>query len=325
MASGHGIVILDFGAQYSQLIARRVREHHVHSVLVPYSISVEALRQLNPAGVILSGGPSSVFDEGAPHSDPAILEMGVPVLGICYGLQLISEQMGGKVRPAPQREYGRAQLEISRSAGSRLFRAVPSPLPVWNSHGDHVAAVPTGFKTTGKTENAISVIENPQAKQYAVEFHPEVRHTDRGSDILKNFVHAICGIQPNWFPRSFIEETVGRVHAEVGGGRALCALSGGVDSAVAATLVAEPIEPDARFGSSLAAADVTGDGRKDLVVGAPGPSGGAGRVYVFAGSSDAAHRPVARRAAAVLAARGAGPARFGAALATAGIHHAPGC
>ena len=171
MATGSGIVILDFGAQYSQLIARRVREHHVHSILVPYNTPLEELRKLQPAGLILSGGPSSVFEDGAPHSDPAVLQMGLPVLGICYGLQLISHQLGGKVRPAPNREYGRAQLKIAD--GSPLFRAIPSPLPVWMSHGDEVIELPAGFRVTGRTGSAISAIEDPARNIYAVQFHPE--------------------------------------------------------------------------------------------------------------------------------------------------------
>jgi len=235
MATGHGIVILDFGAQYSQLIARRIREHHVHSVIVPYNISPAALRQLNPAGIILSGGPSSVFDEGAPHSDPAILEMGVPVLGICYGLQLIAQQMGGTVRPAPNREYGRALLEILD--GSRLLRSLPSPLPVWNSHGDEVVELPAGFRLTGRTESAVGAAEDPQRGIYAVQFHPEVRHTAHGYEILANFIFDICHTTPDWTPQSFIEHTVAAVRETVGSGRALCALSGGVDSTVAAVLV----------------------------------------------------------------------------------------
>ena len=231
----HGIVILDFGAQYSQLIARRIREHHVHSVIVPYNISVEALRKLEPEGIILSGGPSSVFDDGAPHSDPAILAMGVPVLGICYGLQLIAQQMGGQVRPAPNREYGRALLEIED--GSRLLRSLPSPLPVWNSHGDEVVELPRGFRQTGRTESAVAAAEDPQRDIYAVQFHPEVRHTAHGDEILANFIFDICQAAPDWTSQSFIERTIAEVRQTVGAGRALCALSGGVDSTVAATLV----------------------------------------------------------------------------------------
>ncbi|MBI3935030.1 MAG: glutamine-hydrolyzing GMP synthase, partial [Acidobacteria bacterium] len=221
--------------QYSQLIARRVREHHVHSTLVPYNTPLEELRKLQPAGLILSGGPSSVFEEGAPHSDPAVLQMGVPVLGICYGQQLIAHQLGGKVQPAPNREYGRAQLSITD--GARLFRAIPSPLPVWMSHGDEVIELPAGFRETGRTGTAISAIENLERNIYAVQFHPEVRHTAHGDEILANFIFDICQAVPDWTPQSFIEHTVASVREQVGGGCALCALSGGVDSAVAATLI----------------------------------------------------------------------------------------
>jgi GMP synthase (glutamine-hydrolysing) len=238
MPTGSGIVILDFGAQYSQLIARRVREHHVRSSLVPFNTSVAELRRMNPAGIILSGGPSSVFEDGAPHSDPAVLEMGVPVLGICYGQQLITHQLGGKVRPAPHREYGRAQLEICDGARQgRLFRAIPSPLAVWMSHGDNVIELAAGFRETGRTGSAIAAIENPERKIYAVQFHPEVRHTAHGDEILANFLFDICQATPDWTPQSFLSETVAAVRNQVGSGRALCALSGGVDSTVAATLV----------------------------------------------------------------------------------------
>jgi GMP synthase (glutamine-hydrolysing) len=239
MATSRGIVILDFGAQYSQLIARRVREHHVHSVIVPYNIPTEELRKLEPAGIILSGGPSSVFDEGAPHSDPAILKMGIPVLGICYGLQLISHQMGGTVKSAAEREYGRKLLEIfdDISDGSPLFRSIPSPLPVWNSHGDEVVELPNGFRQTGRTDRAVAAIEDSRRGIYAVQFHPEVRHTAHGDEILANFIFDICKAAPDWTPQSFIEHTVAAVRETVGTGRALCALSGGVDSTVAAVLV----------------------------------------------------------------------------------------
>ncbi len=214
MESKHGIVILDFGAQYSQLIARRVREHHVHSILVPYNISLAELKRLEPAGIILSGGPSSVFDEGAPHSDPALLQMGIPVLGICYGLQLIAQQMGGKVEPARQREYGRAQLEILD--GSRLLRTLPSPLPVWNSHGDSIVELPPGFHQSAKTETTVGAIENAAKNIYAVQFHPEVHHTAHGDQILANFVFDICHASPDWTSQSFIEHTVESVREKVG-------------------------------------------------------------------------------------------------------------
>ncbi|MBI2816412.1 MAG: glutamine-hydrolyzing GMP synthase [Acidobacteria bacterium] len=235
MESRHGIVILDFGAQYSQLIARRIREHHVRSLLVPYNVSIAELRDMQPAGIILSGGPSSVFDEGAPHPDPAVLSMGVPVLGICYGLQWIAHAMGGKVEPARQREYGRAQLHILND--SRLLRSLPSPLPVWNSHGDEIVILPPGFHQSGKTETAVGAIENVEKNIYAVQFHPEVRHTAHGDQILANFVFDICGATPDWTSKSFIEHTIKSVREQVGSGYAICALSGGVDSTVAATLV----------------------------------------------------------------------------------------
>ncbi len=233
------IVVLDFGSQYTQLIARRIREMHVYSVIVPCHIPFEELVRMSPQAVILSGGPASVYDPASPTCDERVFKLNVPILGICYGLQLMSAKLGGKVEPAARREYGFAQLEIFPP--SALLAGLSSPLRVWNSHGDHVAEVPPGFHITGRTENAVSVIENFQAKMYAVEFHPEVRHTDRGGEILKRFVQDICGAEPNWFPRSFIEETVEQVREQVGDGRALCALSGGVDSAVAATLVGRAI------------------------------------------------------------------------------------
>jgi GMP synthase (glutamine-hydrolysing) len=232
-------VVLDFGSQYTQLIARRIREMHVYSVIVPCQIAFEELARMGPQAVILSGGPASVYDPNSPTCDDRVFQLGVPILGICYGLQLMSAKLGGKVEPAARREYGFAQLVISPP--SELLAGLPSPLRVWNSHGDHVAEVPPGFRVTGRTENAVSVIENSQAKMYAVEFHPEVRHTDRGSEILRRFVQDVCRAEPNWFPSSFIEETVKRVREQVGEGRALCALSGGVDSAVAATLVGRAI------------------------------------------------------------------------------------
>jgi GMP synthase (glutamine-hydrolysing) len=194
---------------------------------------------MKPQALVLSGGPSSVYDPAAPVCDARVLKSNIPVLGVCYGLQWISWQLGGRVEPARRREYGFAQLEIYPS--TRLLKGLESPLRVWNSHGDHVAEAPPGFDITGRTENAISVIENPTARIYALEFHPEVRHTAHGAEILKRFVQDVAGIQPNWFRRSFIEETVDRVRWEVKGERALCALSGGVDSAVAATLVGRAI------------------------------------------------------------------------------------
>ena len=233
------IVVLDFGSQYTQLIARRIREMQVYSVIVPCHTPLDDLVRMNPQALILSGGPCSVYDPASPTADERIFRLQVPILGICYGLQFISHRLGGKVEPAARREYGFAQLEFQST--SDLLAGLPSPLRVWNSHGDHISAVPAGFRVTGRTENAVSVIEDSARRIYAVEFHPEVHHTDRGDEILRHFVFRIVGASPNWFPRSFVEETVERVGEQVGAGHALCALSGGVDSAVAATLVGRAI------------------------------------------------------------------------------------
>ncbi len=196
MSERGGIVVLDFGGQYTQLIARRVREQQVFAAVLPCTASVEEIRRLEPAGVVLSGGPSSVYDPGAPVCDPAVLGLGVPILGICYGMQWIAHTLGGQVRRAERREYGPAQLDLQN--GSALFSELPRQLKIWNSHGDHVLALPAGFRITGKTENAVAAAEDPGRKIYVVEFHPEVRHTDRGTDILRNFVFQICGARPNW-------------------------------------------------------------------------------------------------------------------------------
>lgn len=230
-----GIVVLDFGGQYTQLIARRIREQQVFSTILPCTSSLDEIRKLEPAGLVLSGGPSSVYDPEAPMCNPQVLNLGVPVLGICYGLQWIAHTLGGQVRQAERREYGRAQLELRN--GSALFTGLPHRFNIWNSHGDHVVALPRGFRVTGQTSSAISAAEDASRRIYAVQFHPEVRHTDRGMDILRNFVFRICGAQSNWSGARFIAGTVEAIRRRVGEGRALCALSGGVDSAVAAALV----------------------------------------------------------------------------------------
>jgi GMP synthase (glutamine-hydrolysing) len=229
------VVVLDFGSQYTQLIARRIRELQVYAVIVPCNIPFDDLVRMNPQALILSGGPSSVYDPESPVCDERVLKLNVPVLGICYGLQWMAHKLGGKVEPAGRREYGFAELDILPS--SRLLAGFPATLKVWNSHGDHVVEVPPGFIITGRTQNAISVIENPTAQIYALEFHPEVHHTTRGREVLERFVSDVAGIKPNWFPGSFIEQTIQKVREQVGDQHALCALSGGVDSAVAATLV----------------------------------------------------------------------------------------
>ncbi len=230
------IVVLDFGSQYTQLIARRIREQNVFSVVLPCTATLAEVRSYTPAGIILSGGPCSVYDRDAPPADERLLQMGHPVLGICYGLQFMAHKLGGKVRAAEKREYGHAEIEILD--GSRLFRGLPNSLSVWMSHGDNVPELPPGFQLIARSPNAVAAIENPAKKMWAVQFHPEVHHTKLGTEILRNFVFDICGAKPNWTPQRFIDETIAQVRQIVGEqGRAVCALSGGVDSAVAATLV----------------------------------------------------------------------------------------
>jgi GMP synthase (glutamine-hydrolysing) len=230
------IVVLDFGAQYSQLIARRIREEKVFSVVLPFNATLEEIRSYSPVGIILSGGPSSVYDKGAPHADKKVFDLGLPVLGICYGLQFMVYALGGKVKPAAKREYGHAKVEIQQS-DSQLFQGLPKLLAVWMSHGDSAEELPPGFRLTAKTPNAVAAIENAERKMWAVQFHPEVHHTPLGKDLLRNFALNICGAKPSWTPQHFIDATVAQVRQQVGKGRAICALSGGVDSSVAAVLV----------------------------------------------------------------------------------------
>jgi GMP synthase (glutamine-hydrolysing) len=230
------IVVLDFGAQYSQLIARRIREQKIFSVVLPFNASLEEIRSYSPVGIILSGGPSSVYDKDAPLADKSVFGLGIPVLGICYGLQFMVYALGGKVRPAAKREYGHAKVEIQQS-DSQLFQGLPKLLTVWMSHGDSAEELPPGFRLTAKTPNAVAAIENAERKMWAVQFHPEVHHTPLGADILRNFALNICGAKPTWTPQHFIDATVAQVKQQVGNGRAICGLSGGVDSSVAAVLV----------------------------------------------------------------------------------------
>jgi len=234
-----GIVVLDFGGQYTQLIARRIREQEVFSAILPCTASIDEVRGYEPVGVVLSGGPSSVYEKDAPVCDPRILQLGIPVLGICYGMQWLTYNLGGKVERADRREYGRAQLEIERS--SSLFAGLPGTLKIWNSHGDHVVGLPEGFHVTGRTDNAVAAIENAEKKIYGVEFHPEVQHTDRGTEILRNFIFEICGAKKNWNRAGFIASSIEAIRKQAEGARAICALSGGVDSAVAAALVSRAI------------------------------------------------------------------------------------
>jgi GMP synthase (glutamine-hydrolysing) len=229
------IVILDFGAQYTQLIARRIREQNVFSVVLPCTASLDEVKSCAPVGIVLSGAPWSVYDKDAPPADPRLFELGLPVLGICYGLQFMVHTLGGMVRPADKREYGHAEIEIV--AESLLFSGLPKRQAVWMSHGDEALELPPGFELTAKTAHAVAGIQNVAKKWFAVQFHPEVHHTRNGTEILRNFVFQICGAKPVWTPQHFIDSTVEQVRQQVGKGRAICALSGGVDSSVAAVLV----------------------------------------------------------------------------------------
>jgi GMP synthase (glutamine-hydrolysing) len=229
------IVILDFGAQYTQLIARRIREQNVFSVVLPCTASLDEVKNSAPAGIVLSGAPWSVYDKDAPPSDARVFELGVPVLGICYGLQFMVHTLGGRVRPADKREYGHAEIDIVTE--SVLFQGLAKRQPVWMSHGDEALELPPGFELTAKTANAVAGIQNVAKQWFAVQFHPEVHHTRNGTEILRNFIFRICNAKPSWTPQHFIDSTVEQVRHQVGDGNAICALSGGVDSSVAAVLV----------------------------------------------------------------------------------------
>jgi GMP synthase (glutamine-hydrolysing) len=234
------IVILDFGSQYTQLIARRIREQNVFSVVLPCTAPLAEIQSHKPIGIILSGGPSSVYDADAPAADPGLLKLDAPMLGICYGLHFIVHHMGGKVRTAPKREYGHADVAIE-DRSSQLFVGLPESMHVWMSHGDEALELPAGFHRTAATSNALAGIENAERRIWAVQFHPEVHHTPLGKDLIKNFVFAICGARGDWTPAHFIESTVSSVRHKVGAGHVICALSGGVDSSVAAVLVHKAI------------------------------------------------------------------------------------
>jgi GMP synthase (glutamine-hydrolysing) len=230
------IVILDFGSQYTQLIARRIREFNVFSAVLPCTASLQEIQALQPRGIILSGGPSSVYDPDAPQADAAILETGLPILGICYGFQFIVHHLGGKVQKASRHEYGDAEVTILDRVAAP-FAGAPEKIRVWMSHGDQAAELPQGFHETARTANALAGIANPDRKIWAVQFHPEVRHTQHGAEMLRSFVLDTCAVPADWTPQHFIEESTAVIRAKVGNGHAICAISGGVDSSVAAVLV----------------------------------------------------------------------------------------
>ena len=230
------VAIIDFGSQYSMLIARRVRECHVYCEILPHDVSKERLAALRPRGIILSGGPASVYAPGAPLAPAHIYESKLPILGICYGMQLLAHQLGGQVAPADHHEYGHSVLNVS-TIGSPLFANLPASLPVWMSHGDHILSMPPGFSALAYTENSPVAAMGNGTGIYGLQFHPEVAHTPDGINILRNFLYKVCGCKGNWTPGNFIADTTRRIREEVKNGRAICALSGGVDSAVAATLI----------------------------------------------------------------------------------------
>jgi len=234
------ILILDFGSQYTQVIARRIRELQVYSEIVRFNTSAAEIAKLKPNGLILSGGPASVYDKDAPHLDPEIFSLGIPVLGICYGLMLMAHHLGGQVVFTGRREYGAGTLHIAN--GSQLLGGLGPQIDVWNSHGDEVTALPKGFRAAGRTESSnFAAVEDPERKLYGLQFHPEVAHTPRGKEILQNFVYHICHCTMDWTMGSFIEEACARVREQVGDQKVVLGLSGGVDSSVTAALLHKAI------------------------------------------------------------------------------------
>ncbi|MGQ9455953.1 MAG: glutamine-hydrolyzing GMP synthase [Armatimonadota bacterium] len=234
------IVILDFGGQYTQLIARRVRECGVCCEILPFDTSIEEIRARKPLGVILSGGPASVYEPGSPKVTPAVYELGIPILGICYGSQLMAHQLGGKVVAADKREYGRVEVEITDYEG--LFAGQNNPFVCWMSHGDFVKEAPRGFVISARTQHTpVAAMENRGAKLYGVQFHPEVAHTPNGKDILRNFLYNVCGVKGTWTPQSFIDSAIKQIREQVGHSRVICGLSGGVDSSCTAVLMHKAI------------------------------------------------------------------------------------
>lgn len=234
------IAVIDFGSQYSHLIARRVRECHVYCELIPWDDPWEKIASLQPKGFILSGGPASVYQPKAPLAPAQLYASGLPILGICYGMQAIAHQLGGKVAPADKHEYGQAILHISDKE-SPLFAGLPTSIPVWMSHGDHIVEMPPVFKALAYTENSPSAVIGNEANIFGLQFHPEVAHTPNGKTIIQNFLYRICGCQGTWTPSSFINESINTIKQQVKDGKVICALSGGVDSAVAATLIHQAI------------------------------------------------------------------------------------
>ncbi len=234
------VIVLDFGGQYNQLIARRVRECNVYCEVKPYTMSLEEIKKVNPKGIIFTGGPNSVYDEASPHYDKAIFELGIPILGICYGSQLMAWTLGGTVETAPTSEYGHTEVEVDTD--DVLFEGVSKTTVCWMSHTDYIAKAPEGFRVTAHTPVCpVAAMACPEKKLYATQFHPEVMHTAEGMKMLSNFVYKICGCHGDWKMSSFVETTIAQLRERIGDGKVLCALSGGVDSSVAAVLLSKAI------------------------------------------------------------------------------------
>jgi len=230
------LLILDFGSQYTPVFARRIRECQVYSQIVPFDISIEEIKKLSPRAIVLSGGPSSVYGKKAPHPTAELFKLGIPVLGICYGMQLMGHHLGGKVEHSERREYGMGSLEIL--AESALFKGLGNSLEIWNSHGDKLTKLPKGFRTVARTPNSpYAAIEHESKRFFGLQFHPEVVHTPKGRQILSNFLFEVCGFERDWTMGSFIEEACARIREQVGDEHVILGLSGGVDSSVAAALI----------------------------------------------------------------------------------------
>ncbi len=240
MTEHQTVLILDFGSQFTQLIARRVRENRVYCEVHPFNVSLDEIRRRQPVGLILSGGPQSTYDEGAPNAPAELFQLGIPVLGICYGMYVMTQQMGGSVEGSKHREYGRADITVTEPG--RLFEGLSSTETVWMSHGDRVSAVPPGFRVSASSTNApIVAFEDASRKMYGIQFHPEVSHTVHGNELLRNFLFGICGARGDWKMASYLEEAVNTIRETVGEGRVICALSGGVDSSVVAALLTRAV------------------------------------------------------------------------------------